>query len=268
MMPTSESVERLLSLGEPHYERWKDYSHLGIGPEHVPELVELLCDEHFDDLKEGDDRAWAPVHAWRALGQLRAEEAIQPMLDQLWRGECWDDDWFLDDLPRAIAMLGPVAVEPIRRYLLEEGHGTWPRISALDALTFIVKEHSEIRDTATEIVMKTLRLPYEAELKGFCVAALVDLGGVEAIDDIREAYRMGAVDESVCGDLEQVEIRLGLRKERTRHHLRISTGGRALPITNPGSFFDVKFRTAGRNDPCPCGSGIKYKKCCLNRRAA
>lgn len=21
----------------------------------------------------------------------------------------------------------------------------------------------------------------------------------------------------------------------------------------------------GRNDPCPCGSGRKYKKCCLNR---
>lgn len=20
----------------------------------------------------------------------------------------------------------------------------------------------------------------------------------------------------------------------------------------------------GRNDPCPCGSGLKYKKCCLN----
>jgi hypothetical protein len=22
--------------------------------------------------------------------------------------------------------------------------------------------------------------------------------------------------------------------------------------------------TIGRNDPCPCGSGKKYKKCCLN----
>ena len=23
-------------------------------------------------------------------------------------------------------------------------------------------------------------------------------------------------------------------------------------------------QTAGRNDPCPCGSGRKYKKCCLS----
>ena len=24
----------------------------------------------------------------------------------------------------------------------------------------------------------------------------------------------------------------------------------------------------GRNDPCPCGSGKKYKKCCLNKTSA
>ncbi len=23
--------------------------------------------------------------------------------------------------------------------------------------------------------------------------------------------------------------------------------------------------TIGRNDPCPCGSGLKYKRCCLRR---
>ncbi|RJQ54880.1 MAG: hypothetical protein C4530_16565 [Desulfobacteraceae bacterium] len=23
----------------------------------------------------------------------------------------------------------------------------------------------------------------------------------------------------------------------------------------------------GRNDPCPCGSGKKYKRCCLNKAA-
>ena len=28
------------------------------------------------------------------------------------------------------------------------------------------------------------------------------------------------------------------------------------PVENP-------FRDVGRNDPCPCGSGKKFKKCCL-----
>ena len=30
------------------------------------------------------------------------------------------------------------------------------------------------------------------------------------------------------------------------------------PIRNPGE-------RIGRNDPCPCGSGRKYKQCCMNR---
>ena len=29
-----------------------------------------------------------------------------------------------------------------------------------------------------------------------------------------------------------------------------------MPVINPN-------RNVGRNDPCPCGSGKKYKKCCL-----
>ncbi|NEU98252.1 SEC-C metal-binding domain-containing protein [Bradyrhizobium uaiense] len=32
------------------------------------------------------------------------------------------------------------------------------------------------------------------------------------------------------------------------------------PVRNP-------LRHVGRNDPCPCGSGKKYKKCCLGNRA-
>lgn len=29
-----------------------------------------------------------------------------------------------------------------------------------------------------------------------------------------------------------------------------------------------EFKNVGRNDPCPCGSGIKFKKCCLTVQAA
>ena len=28
---------------------------------------------------------------------------------------------------------------------------------------------------------------------------------------------------------------------------------------------EVKRQTIGRNDTCPCGSGIKFKKCCIDK---
>jgi hypothetical protein len=36
-----------------------------------------------------------------------------------------------------------------------------------------------------------------------------------------------------------------------------AASGKLKPIVRPGSKLN-------RNDPCPCGSGKKYKKCCMN----
>ncbi len=49
-----------------------------------------------------------------------------------------------------------------------------------------------------------------------------------------------------------------------------SRSNRRSQAGNPASsaFYDPErnpFRKVGRNDPCPCGSGKKFKKCCYNR---
>lgn len=36
-----------------------------------------------------------------------------------------------------------------------------------------------------------------------------------------------------------------------------------LKLLHPERFTVRAQPTAGRNDPCPCGSGSKYKKCCM-----
>ena len=38
-----------------------------------------------------------------------------------------------------------------------------------------------------------------------------------------------------------------------------------LSFLAPSRTFRRRFRRVGRNDPCPCRSGFKYKRCCLNR---
>jgi preprotein translocase subunit SecA len=56
---------------------------------------------------------------------------------------------------------------------------------------------------------------------------------------------------------------------QTEHRgpVRMSLGRGNLAGTRPGSTKPVTFRRTdekvGRNDPCPCGSGKKYKKCCM-----
>jgi hypothetical protein len=58
-------------------------------------------------------------------------------------------------------------------------------------------------------------------------------------------------------ELEEAEKR---RAKRTNEIDRLFTGKSSVPMLAPIKKTDK----IGRNDPCPCGSGKKYKKCCSN----
>ena len=36
-------------------------------------------------------------------------------------------------------------------------------------------------------------------------------------------------------------------------------------MTGNKEFISIRQQAIGRNDPCPCGSGRKFKKCCINK---
>ena len=56
---------------------------------------------------------------------------------------------------------------------------------------------------------------------------------------------------------------LGEKSEELGMDLEKEFGGRLIKVENP-NFKENNFKSRiGRNEPCPCGSGKKYKKCCL-----
>src|SRR5215213_6051990 len=55
--------------------------------------------------------------------------------------------------------------------------------------------------------------------------------------------------------------------KRDQERRATSPGDARLAFADaPQSFVDP-FKGVGRNDPCPCGSGKKFKKCCLDRES-
>lgn len=54
------------------------------------------------------------------------------------------------------------------------------------------------------------------------------------------------------------------KKQTPRSRNTLTAGDFHLPINKPAPFRRSE-RKIGRNEPCPCGSGKKYKKCCLNK---
>jgi len=221
--PTStytDPVARLLTQGEPKGLRdaWDDYSSFGFGAEHVPELVRMATDMALNQAKTESDEVWAPVHAWRILGQLGAEEAIEPLLKLLHLVDDEGDDILPSDMPKVMAMIGPAAVPAIVAYLKDAKHGVWARAAAGESLSAMGGTHPETRDACVAALTEQLACFADngPDLNAFLVSALTDLSAVESASVMEQAFAAGEVDLFVQGDWEEVQLELGLLDQRTK----------------------------------------------------
>jgi HEAT repeat protein len=156
------------------------------------------------------------LHAWRALGQLRAESAVEPLTTLLDRIDKDDDEWVQEDLPEVFGMIGPAAIPGLRDFLGDADHGEWGRIAAGDSLVKIVRRFPETREQAVAILTDQLRRFAEQErvVNAFLVEALCEFKAVESAAVIEQAFAADTVDLSVLGDWEEAQILLGLLEKR------------------------------------------------------
>lgn len=225
-------VGQLLSLGMPATARdgRLDYPAMGLTDEHVPALLELIDDPslRWDAWSEGEDETpfWAPVHAWRALGQLRAEAAVEPLLVALRREA--DDDWAMSEIPDALAMIGPAALGPIGDALPRAAREPepWEAGTLGTALKTMARAHPETRGEAVSVLTNQLGMygTQTPEINAFLISSLAELRAVDAAAVMEAAFAANAVDESVTGDWEDVQVELGLLAERVTPVPRYSHG--------------------------------------------
>ena len=252
-----DPVDRLLELGALYTRgRWRDYPQMGIGPEHVPTLILMACDPGLNHADPDDPQVYAPLHAWRALGQLAPPEAAAPLANLL--VQLPDDDFANEDLPRVLGMIGAAAVDPVVAVLANSAVEERTRISAAGALEEIGKRHPELRDRCVGLLMGQLESWAEQPdgLNGFLIHDLVKLGAVEAAPLMEAAFAGGGVDLLIRGDWEDVQVDLGLLPERITVRQRLNVLDR-LRITG----------LADRG-PAPAGAAARAKRKKDKRRKA
>jgi hypothetical protein len=221
---TSRSDFNLWSAGGPtvdarsaaEFDHWPDYlGPYGLSAGDVPELVRMSGDPEL--LDSGEDRAvYARVFAWRALGQLRAAAAVGPLIGLLKQIDEANDDWVGEELPDVFGMIGADAVEPLAAYLADAGNPEFARVAARGGLLKVAEQFLAERERVVGLIAAALG-KFDADaptVNGFLVSALLDLKAVEQLDVMRDAYRRGCVDETICGDYAAVEEELGLRPPR------------------------------------------------------
>ena len=204
-------VSKLLALGDRPEE--VDYAALGIGLEHVQELIGLAVDCRLIYSNEAASApTWGPEHAWRALGQLRAEGALLPLVGFLALMENSDFGWLAEVAPSALAAIGPAAM-PVLTLLFHDHHRQGRvRLVASETLSRIARLYEEARGECLEVLCHPLRHPEAQDnaFNGFLIADLIDMRATEALPVIKRAFEAGLVDPRVAGDWKTVQAEMRL----------------------------------------------------------
>ncbi|MDO9476883.1 MAG: UPF0149 family protein [Pseudohongiella sp.] len=218
MTTLSPRCQSLVKLGAPdsvYRDPWPDYLTLyGFTDQDLSELLMMVADPQYDELDEDDPAVWAPLHAWRVLGQLRNPLAVRPLI-RLFPRLC-EVDSALSELCLVFGMIGPAAIPALARRWQKPAHEQFVQVMAMDSLTQVALQHPGSRAQVLNVFRDYLAAPsaQRRTVNGLLVSNLLNLKAVECIDEIREMYQRKLVDISCAGDIEDVEIELGLRDER------------------------------------------------------
>lgn len=156
---------------------WPDYQDLyGIGQDDIPALIRMVTDKNLSWAGEDTPDVWAPLHAYRALGQLRATEAIEPLISLF--DPLDDDDWFNEEIPDVFGLIGPTAIPALATFLADQSHSLFPHATASNALERIGRMHPEARDAAIAALTDQLERFAENDesLNAYIVTAASDRG--------------------------------------------------------------------------------------------
>lgn len=267
---TAKKTDILFELGKPQsLGDWLDYSVYQFDQTDVAELIELVLDEELAQADSDSNDVWVPLHAWRILGQLQAIQAITPLVSHFEQFE--PDDWAFEDLPIVLAMIGEPAMPELVEYFNNKKYAEDARAMAMNALAEMVKITPALRDTVLKHFCDYMLNPdlSAMEFNGLLVSVLLDLEAAEHIALIRQLFAKDCVALHIIGDIEDVEIEFGLRTERDTprpNYLLDSLGLGNLfdkELISENASYIRETPKVGRNEPCPCGSGKKFKKCCL-----
>lgn len=192
---------------------WPDYvDDFDLTEAHLPDLIRLLAYDIFDEQDDWDEKGFATVHAWRALGQLRATEAIEPLLALMLADE-WDD-WGWEDLPHALALIGEPVLQPLSQKLAQQASEYTTGLTS--TLERIGNYHLDLREQCADILLKQLESfrDNNETMNAFMIHTLTEWQVERALPVMEEAFKRNRVDLSLRGDWHDVQVDFGLAEPR------------------------------------------------------
>ena len=240
-------------------------------------------------------------HAVFLLGELKAEESLEAVLNVLGQSDEYIDLYLGDFVTSAfwepIYNMAHNQLDKLLPMMKSPGINTYAKSLLGDVAAEVALQQPERHDEVLRW-FKCLFNFYlscnadsnilDSDLVGLLVWQVLDIRGTEALLEIAQLYDRNIPTQGMCGSFSEVEksfmnpVKATLKKDflplADRYEEITKTW--ASYLEEEGNLLDMDYEDneyekrqlpvinetkVGRNDPCPCGSGKKYKKCCLNR---
>lgn len=170
------------------------------------------------------------------------------------------------DLPAAEKILIDSSLNPFAREAplnLMEGLFRDGRLPREEFITFLRERLAALGTGENEGMM------------GGIIASLIAYNDLyELAEDVREGFRLEKIDVTHMGEFDDFFDYL-YNEGRNNHHTQLITdtaeelsGWACFRKDSPSepTISEILSWNVGRNDHCPCGSGKKFKKCCLPKK--
>jgi hypothetical protein len=186
-------------------------------------------------------------------------------------------DVVTQDGARMLAAVCDGNLEPIKALVVDRRANEYGRSAGVTALALLAAWAEVPRESIVTTFLWLAREGLEREpsqVWDSLAAESADIEALELFSELRRAYDDGLVDPQSMhpSELDDVEAApRGLMLEATRERYppigdvveATAWWGRfkdARPAVSPEPYKALP--KVGRNEPCPCGSGKKYKRCC------
>lgn len=218
--------------------------------EDTPEIILEKLD-YFDEISD----RWFGIHALYILGLMKSKEAFEVLKKLIKENDF--EDWTTEELCHIMANFGKEFFDEIEKVVMDRSYGIWNRDAAFRALLMIGPNEKLVE--LSKRLIRGVDNDEEKELVCLLIPRMLSLGNIDIYrlskmfikqvgscfpifsnDELDEMWREGGVKER------KKDLWMHFSKENLCYLYRINYGKPKI----------------GRNDPCICGSGKKYKNCC------
>lgn len=242
---------------------------LEMGEESFQLLARLATDdEYWDDPDVNWDAPICAIHILAKMKHYRAHLAINTAILKHYEKT---EDWLTEDMPYVLEHMGVGGIPTMTALMRYDGADMYMRGSAANALIMLAMDNPEAKPGIVESIKDAAQNEADITMRTMLVDVLLDLKDPDLYGYLRYSLESGFIldDFFDLGYLDGTYAGVhNLHHRNPRDPLYIFTYHDENPYKRadryPGHATPHAARKIGRNERCPCGSGKKYKKCCLS----